>query len=297
MTEILVCPICNGDQFEPYLRCEDFTVSHETFNIVTCSNCQFTLTNPVPDATKIGNYYLSTSYISHSNKAATFIDKLYLLARSFTLRWKVNLVQEQSTKSSTISLLDYGCGTGAFLKKCKSKGWNISGIEPSDTARQKSIFMTGEDIAPSIQDLNKNNFDIITLWHVLEHIYDLNNTLQKLKDKLHSNGTLFIAVPNLKSLDAHHYSKYWAAYDVPRHLWHFSQQNMERLLQQNGLKLIHTLPMKLDSYYVSILSEKYKNNGRSTIITLIKGILTANKSNRKAKKTREYSSLIYIVRK
>lgn len=295
MREVLVCPICEGKTFTPFLNCKDYTVSRETFQIIKCRQCQFGVTSPTPD--NIGDYYLSDSYISHSKKATTLIDKIYLLARSFTLKWKLKLISNYIPKSADLTLLDYGCGTGEFLKKCSSKGWNICGIEPSAKARKQSSEITQTTIAASLEDMSINNFNIITLWHVLEHIADLNKTIEKLKDKLSNSGTMFIAVPNHRSWDAKHYSEFWAGYDLPRHLWHFSQSNMEALLQKNSLKLICKIPMKLDAYYVSLLSEKYKHHGASTITGLLNAILNGLKSNLRARKNNEYSSLIYIVRK
>jgi len=297
MREVLVCPICGAKTFTPFLNCKDYAVSQETFQLVQCAQCQFVATSPAPHNNDIAKYYLSDTYISHSNKAKTLLDKFYLLARTFTLKWKLKLISNNLNKTTDVTLLDYGCGTGEFLKKCKSRGWKICGIEPSDIARIQSSEATKALIAPSLADISFNKFDIITLWHVLEHIPDLDDTLEKLKSRLSDSGTMFIAVPNHKSWDATYYKAYWAGYDLPRHLWHFSQQNMETLLQKNRLKLIRRMPMKLDALYVSLLSEKYRNNGKSTIASTIHALFNGFKSNLRARISNEYSSLIYIVRK
>ena len=205
MREVLVCPICEGKTFQPFQNCKDYTVSQETFHIIECRQCQFGVTSPTPD--NISDYYLSDSYISHSKKATTLIDSIYLLARKFTLKWKLKLINNHTPKSGDLTLLDYGCGTGEFLKKCKSKGWTIYGIEPSAKARKQSSETAQTNIAASLEELTINNFNIITLWHVLEHIPDLNKTIEKLKDKLSSSGTMFIAVPNHRSWDAKYYSE------------------------------------------------------------------------------------------
>lgn len=294
MREVVVCPICDGQSFKPFLSCKDYTVSQETFHIMECLQCQFKVTSPTP--ANISDYYLSESYISHSNKATNLSDLVYLFARTFTMKWKANLILKHSNTSTDLSLLDYGCGTGEFLKKCQSNGWHIHGVEPSDKARQQAALKTQTAIAGSLEVMPFDNFNTITLWHVLEHIEDLNPTIQKLKDKLSDSGTMFIAVPNSGSWDAKHYKTYWAGYDVPRHLWHFSQFNMEALIFKNGLRLIRKVPMKLDAFYVSLLSEAYCK-GKSTIVSTLRGAYSGLKSNINARTNNEYSSLIYIVGK
>lgn len=167
------------------------------------------------------------------------------------------------------------------------------GVEPTENARLQAQQITGLPIASSIEEI-KGSFSVITLWHVLEHVLDINNTIDTLVSRLDQTGTIFIAVPNYKSMDSTHYKQNWAAYDVPRHLWHFSQTTMTNLLKQHGLKIKTIEPMKLDAYYVSLLSEKYKA-GKTGVYQYINAIKTARKSNSLAKRTKEYSSLIYIA--
>lgn len=295
MTHISTCPICSGTTFTPFISCEDFTVSHKTFNIIQCSQCQLLITSPIPDQDNLGDYYLSDAYISHSAKATSLQDKIYRLARNFTLSWKVRIINKQSPKSGKSVLLDYGCGTGQFLQRCQADGWHIQGIEPSEHARNLSSALTHTSIAPSLDNTVSQTFNIITLWHVLEHIPDLNETLQSLRTALSDSGTMFIAVPNRNSWDAKHYKQYWAGYDVPRHIWHFSQSNMRSLLRKHNLRITKTLPMKLDAFYVSLLSEKYQRKSQATIF--MHAIINGIRSNYLAHKQHEYSSLIYIVKK
>lgn len=293
MTDITSCPTCGSKQFSDFHSCIDYTVSHETFKLRECTTCQMLITTPRPDDNDLGKYYQSKDYISHSNKAASLIDKIYLIARHYTLRKKLNLISNYKHQGT---LLDYGCGTGEFINICKSNGWEIKGVEPSTTARAKASELTGEKITESIQDIDSQH-DVITLWHVLEHVPDLERTVDALYSRLKENGIIFIAVPNYKSFDAQHYKNYWAAYDVPRHLWHFDQNSMKELLTKKQFTLEKIVPMKLDSFYVSLLSEKYKNNQLSSVSGMIKAFLTGLKSNMKAKKNGNYSSLIYIARK
>jgi SAM-dependent methyltransferase len=296
MVHVTQCPVCQETNFNPFVSAIDYTVSHETFNLIKCSRCGLVITSPRPEETTLGKYYLSDAYISHSNKSKSVLDIAYKISRHFTLKWKYNLVKNfSSPPSAPLALLDFGCGTGAFMKHCQDHGMAVSGVEPSPNARALAIEITRASVEPTLDSLQKN-FNSITLWHVLEHVPQLNNTLAKLRQRLEENGTMFIAVPNLNSLDARLYEKYWAGYDVPRHLWHFSRQSMELLLKKNNLTLIKVVPMKLDAYYVSILSERYKSSN-SNIRTMSNALMKGWKSNESAANTGEFSSLIYIARK
>ncbi len=296
MVHVTECPLCQIKVLENFLSTADHTVSHETFQLIKCTGCGFVMTSPRPDDEHLGNYYLSEAYISHSNNSKSLLDLVYRLSRRFTLSWKYNLVRAYSEpETSKINLLDFGCGTGDFLKECKRKGLQISGVEPSEIARTQAVANTGATIASHIEAIN-NKFTSITLWHVLEHVSALNETLHQLKAALAENGTMFIAVPNLHSLEAKNYHANWAAYDVPRHLWHFTKNTMELLLARHKLKLTTILPMKLDAYYVSLLSEKYKR-GNTNVSGIVKAIAQGWQSNRHARTTNEFSSLIYIARK
>lgn len=288
MIALTSCPICDGSKFETYLSCVDHTVSKETFELKKCSACELLVTSPRPNDEELGRYYQSSDYISHTSKANSLTNKLYLVARRFTLRSKTKLAK--SLQPSKNSILDFGCGTGDFLQACLCDGWTVTGVEPGDQpreiARRKNISVF-ENI-----DQIKGEFTLITLWHVLEHVPYLNETIIKLKKHLNPNGTLLIAIPNHQSLDAQKYKGYWAGYDVPRHLWHFSKNNVEQLFAKHNLKVKQVLPLSLDSYYVSLLSETYKKKGLMRFVNaLFSGLL----SNLSARNTKEYSSLIYIV--
>ena len=288
------CPICNHSEFELFLKCEDFTSSHEQFNLCKCLSCALVFTNPRPDRDSLPIYYQSNQYISHTGKSTGILDRIYLLARNLTLRWKINLIKKQ--KGNPISILDYGCGTGAFLQASHRQGWKIAGLEPSPEARQKATKITGINIADNLAEFNQK-FDVITLWHVLEHVMDLNQTLTNLTALLKEDGIIIIAVPNHDSYDASFYKQHWAAYDVPRHLWHFTKTTMAALLQLSNLKIKYIKPMKLDAFYVSLLSEKYSLLNRTSVLSLLKGTIRAIISNQLARSSKNYSSLIYIVTK
>ena len=247
-----------------------------------------------PEGKSINTYYQSQDYISHTGTAGNLIQKIYLLVRRQTLKRKLQLLN--SLKPPFKSVADIGCGTGDFLKKMSDSGWNISGVEPSDIARASAERTTGITIGKDIRTL-ASSFGVITLWHVLEHLQDPLENIKKLSANLHPGGTLLIAVPNHKSWDSYHYGKYWAALDVPRHLWHFSQTAITRLAEKSGLRVTQTLPMYYDSYYVSMLSESYKNGRKRPILDLLNGVWYGFHSNLGAKKSKEFSSLIYILKK
>ncbi len=294
LTFISTCPICNGTEFIDHLSCIDYTASQELFSLKRCTKCQFVFTNPRPEDATLPNYYLSDKYISHTGGSKSIVDKIYLLARKITLGWKRKLVTSYSSENN---ILDVGCGTGDFLDEMKSHNWNISGVEPSPNARESTEKKTGSKIYKSLADVSKSNFSVITLWHVLEHLPDPNQALQMLHNLINESGTIFIAVPNLQSHDANYYQSFWAGYDVPRHLWHFDKKNMKSLLEKNGLKLTKILPMHLDSFYVALLSESYKNPKRLKLLQLFSAFILGLNSNLKARKTSQYSSIIYVVKR
>lgn len=290
------CIVCGSSKFEPFIQCKDFTVSRETFAVQSCSSCGFKFTSPRPSADKIGPYYKSEEYVSHSNTKTGLIHKLYHWVRSYTLIKKLQLVMHHSVKQGAI--LDFGCGTGAFLSVCKKNKWNVFGIEPDPDARMIAKETNEISSAGSIQDFDAQfpaeQFDAITMWHVLEHVHDLDTFFAFIKQRLKEKGALIIAVPNCSSYDAKKYKEFWAAYDLPRHLYHFTPKDIKTLFENKGYKQVKVLPMIFDSYYVSMLSEKYKHGK----ISYLKAFFTGLRSNIKANKTGlEFSSQIYVFKK
>ncbi len=286
------CPICTGTTFNNYLTCKDNTGSNESFDIAQCADCQFTFTNPIPLESEIGQYYESDEYISHSNTSKGLVNYLYQRVRNYTLDKKVNLLQSLGAGKA---LLDIGCGTGEFLDRANQHAYKIEGIEPSVSARKQvkqnfSITVNQED---HLNSFKNETFDFITMWHVLEHVYHLNDRMSELSRLIKKEGYIIIAVPNHKSYDAQKYKENWAAYDVPRHLYHFSEKDIKSLAKNHGLEVVQTLPMKFDSYYVSMLSEKYKTGKQK----LLSAFLTGLKSNNIAKRNGGYSSHIYVIKK
>lgn len=276
------------------ITCQDYTVSNEKFELVYNKKLDLLETFPQPKIEDLYKYYESVDYISHTDSKKSVIDKLYQIVKGYTLNKKVKLINSFNTEDK--SVLDVGCGTGDFLLKCKKNGWNVVGVEPNSNAYNLAKTKLSKGRASKIYSdiivMNTEKFDVITLWHVLEHVPNLSEYILKLKSLLKPNGVLLIAVPNYKSYDASYYKIFWAAFDVPRHLWHFSKKSIQFLFSEQNMAIEKILPMKFDSFYVSLLSEKYKNGKNNFIKAFCIGLL----SNLKAMRTKEYSSLIYIIK-
>ena len=275
------------------LRCKDFTVSNESFDLVLDQTLEMLITTPQPSLKDLGKYYESEFYISHTDSKQSLFDKAYQFIKTITIRQKVKLIKKQTEfLSQDKSLLDIGCGTGDFLVACKNHQWKITGVEPNAKARDNAELKSGKLIVSDVLEIENQTFDCITMWHVLEHVPDLKNYIASLKKILKPNGVLFVAVPNYKSFDAQFYKEFWAAYDVPRHLWHFSKKSISLLFKIEKMKVVKMIPMKFDSYYVSLLSEKYKTGFSNPIRAFVTGF----RSNLYAKRTGEYSSIIYVIK-
>ena len=271
----------------PLFNCKDYTVSGERFEVMKNKEYEMLVTFPVP--TDLGSYYKSDNYISHTDSKKRFFDKIYQIVKKHTLKRKLSLLNSFNKEEKTI--LDVGAGTGDFLKVCKNNNWKVLGIEPSLDAR-KIAEKKGIHLKENLLAVSNQKFDVITLWHVLEHVEDLKDTIKKLNSLLKPEGRIVIAVPNYKSYDAKFYKEHWAAFDVPRHLWHFSQTSIQKLFFEVEMVVAKKEPMKFDSYYVSLLSEKYKYGKLKPINAFYRGFV----SNLKARTTSEYSSLVYVIK-
>lgn len=262
------------------------------FEIWHCDECTLRFTQKVPGPDFIGTYYQSASYVSHSDTDKGLVNRLYHLVRNRTLQSKRKLLQQVTGKEKG-SLLDIGAGTGAFANEMKQAGWDITALEPDATARQNALNKYGLQLESTdrLFTLENDAFDAITMWHVLEHVHDLHGYFAQFHRLLKQDGRLVIAVPNYTSYDAKKYKEYWAAYDVPRHLYHFSPKSMELLANGKGFVLKAIEPMWYDSFYVSMLSEQYKNGSGNLPGALWNGALSNCKALFDKKKC---SSLIYV---
>jgi len=289
------CPVCGSPDLRDKLLVQDKSVSQEVFTIQQCAECGFLFTNPRPGAAHIGRYYESDAYVSHNSRAQGLVNHLYKAARYFTVRRKVALITKLNGGRPG-HLLDYGCGTGHFLAGAKRAGWQVTGLEPNDRARHDAAARVGQPIldATALAGLAPASFDVITLWHVLEHVHTLHDTLAQLLAALRPGGRLLLAVPNAASLDAQHYRQDWASYDVPRHLYHFVPATMQRLLAAHGLRVAQTLPLPLDAYYISMLSERNRSAERAGgPLTVLKAGYKSNQY--AAQHGGQYSSLVYVA--
>lgn len=290
MELIKECPVCSANNQEKFLECKDYLVTQELFLLVKCSNCHFVFTNPRPPESNIQAYYSSDDYFSHQKKSVSLISTVYNLIRDINVNSKLKLISKYESASG--SLLDYGCGAGVFLEAAKNKSYQVAGVEPNIAARKIVADLGLEVYTPDeLSNLKDNWYDVITLWHVMEHIHNLNSSFDLLKSKLNSEGIMLIALPNMNSWDAHKYKEKWAAYDVPRHLYHFSKNTFSKFAEKHGMKIVGIHPMKFDAFYVSLLSEAIST------LKYPKALVNGMRSNFNARKTLNHSSLIYILKK
>jgi 2-polyprenyl-3-methyl-5-hydroxy-6-metoxy-1,4-benzoquinol methylase len=292
MENINTCPVCGNQNFKTFLSAKDHFLTGEEFTIVQCSNCDFRFTNPRPAEKEMPIYYDSEEYISHDTKKKSFLQIIYTSIRKFTIRRKYLIAKKYA---HGFSLLDIGCGTGDFLNYCRKMKFETTGIEPNNKARK----FASENLSLNVYDESSldtflpGSFNVITMWHVLEHVHQLNDRLLKIYELLKPDGTLIIAVPDSDSWDAKKFKSYWAAYDLPRHLYHFTPDSMKNLITKNGFRIENTIPMLFDAFYISLLSEKYRSGKQNFFKAFYNGILS-NFSGIKNKNN--YSSLIYICK-
>ncbi len=289
LKDITKCPVCSSNNITEYMKTKDYFFTQEEFMLTKCKDCNFVFTNPIPN--NLGKYYETPDYLSHNTNDNGAMGKLYSKLRDINISRKYKLVTNYNTKGT---ILDIGCGTGELLNYFKKNSWAVSGIEPNSTARTFAQENYKIDIweEEKLVHLNADSFDIISMWHVLEHVPDIHERLSQITNLLKKDGTIFIALPNLDSPDSKKYKEFWSALDVPRHLHHFTQATFEKLISFHNMKLVHAEPMKFDSYYVSMLSEKYKKNNLYLPSAFINGF----KSNFIASKKNNYSSMIYVVK-
>jgi len=292
MKKIKECPVCHSVKFTNYLYTQDYFLSKEPFTLSQCEHCGLVFTNPRPEDVDLASYYNSPNYLSHHAAGFSVLRWIYQFLRKRNIRWKYRLLHSFIPKGK---ILDVGCGTGEVLNFFKHKGWEVRGIEPNEKARLFATEVYDIPVAdePGLLNLPAESFDVISLWHVLEHVPDLNRRMTDLKKLLKPDGLLLIALPNLASMDAKYYGKYWAALDVPRHLYHFSPDSFLELAIRHGYKLMNKIPMKLDAYYISLLSERY----RRRCCTYLRAFIVGYHSNRNARRDLQYSSMIYILKK
>lgn len=268
---------------------KDHFLSKEDFELQETSIQGIYKTHPIPE--NLDRYYESTDYISHYQDEKGLKYKLYKFLQGFNLNFKRNILANELHKNANV--LDYGFGAGEFLKYIEDD-FTTFGFEPNKSAGEfaaKKLSKT--QIIDDLNTIENESLNAITLWHVLEHIENQEYILNLFHSKLITNGLLVIAVPNHTSYDAKRYREFWAAYDVPRHIYHFSKSGMQKLMNNERWKIKYIKPLLLDSFYISMLSEKYKKSS----LFWLKGFIFGAISNFKALKNDEFSSLIYVIEK
>ncbi len=282
------------------MHVKDHFTSGEFFTIGDCQTCGFRFTQDFPSEQEIGRYYETPEYVSHSDTSKGIVNKLYHIVRKHMLNRKAHIIEKHASSLTTQRkrrLLDIGTGTGYFAETMSKRGWNVTATEKSAQAREYAKTHLHIDVLPETALFtlpSSTTFDVITLWHVMEHIEQLNQTWERLKELLSSDGLLIVAVPNYHSYDAQHYKENWAAYDVPRHLWHFTFDTMKQFATKHGFALTTYYTMPFDAFYVAMLTEKYIAHSIPFVRGFIQGL--AGWINTWIEK-KQSSSLIYIFHK
>jgi SAM-dependent methyltransferase len=290
-----VCPLCSSEKIALHFSCNDHFISRKDFVIFKCSNCGFLFTQDYPEESEISAFYESEEYISHSDTSKGFSNKLYRIARTFMLGRKKVLIEKMSGVIKG-KILDIGSGTGYFASMMKEAGWQVKGIEINEKARNFSASNFNLEVDPPdrITTYESNSFDCITLWHVLEHFHDPFKYISEIYRLLKPGGVCVVALPNSSSYDAKSYKRFWAAWDVPRHLWHFQPATFRIFSEKSGFILENLKILPLDVFYISLLSERYKGSGMAFFKAMSKASFFAFMSVFNRNRS---SSVIYILRK
>jgi 2-polyprenyl-3-methyl-5-hydroxy-6-metoxy-1,4-benzoquinol methylase len=293
---ISTCPVCGSPEFEfsHYLNVPDWLVSKENFELKKCGNCSFIFTANAPLLENAGPYYESEEYVEHTDTNKGLIYGVYHQARKLMLKFKLSNIRSYSKSTK---LLDIGSGSGYFINYMKQNGYNVSGVEISDKAvalcKDKFDISVNSPTEFLAEKLPKD-FDIITMWHVFEHVYSFNEYFDILHKSLKENGHVFVALPNPNCFEAKHYKNYWNGFDTPRHLWHFTPKTFKQFAEGHGFEMISMKRLPLDPFFNAMVSSSYKSGLKFLpytftigLISFINGLINRDKA----------SSLIYILKK
>ena len=274
------------EQNKKNLHCEtkDYLVTGESFKVYLDQNNIIGKTHPIPQKEEMDKYYESEEYYPHSLNKKSLLAFLYTITRKHMHLKRLTWIRGYIKKNT--SILDYGCGSGDFVKYLRSKSIDAYGYEPNYNFCEHD-FLTNQE------GWKNKKYEVIVLWHVLEHIHNPFDLIQSLKKRLNKKGKILIAIPNFKSFDSKYYGKYWAGYDTPRHLWHFSRKGLGLMAKENNFKVLKVKSLHLDSIYVSCLSEKYKRSPFPLLIGIVIGCISILKSFF----TKESSSFLFVLKK
>lgn len=297
--EYVRCPVCDHD--ESSIR-YSFADAHGAYGLVRCNACGHEFLNSRPTRGSIGIYYSAEAYqpFLSSSHRKSMADRVYAIVRKFSVRWKRRQIERQQKRGS---VLDLGCGTGEFLAEMQRSGWKATGLEPSLEAVKHGREVLGLDIIHAHVDespLLDQQFDVITMWHALEHVHRLHPALRWIYDTLKPDGRVYVAVPNMSGFDGRFYGKHWVALDPPRHLHHFSYHSMARLIEQHGFKIHSTRQIPLDTLFNVGMSEATLMKSRSFLYwpwVLIRAGLVTLVSLVQGTRPGRSSTVLYEIRK
>ena len=227
-------------------------------------------------------YYSSEKYIPHKEKKG-FFGFLYLFVQKIMFRYKLKNLKNHINKNKIV--LDYGSGDGRFAEYLNQLQIKTMTYDP--------LVKKLDESEPNSYQTPENQIDTIMMWHVIEHIPDLDSSIKAIYNSIKNKGSLVVAVPNIDSYDSKHYKECWAGFDVPRHLYHFNHESLINFIEKQGFIYNYRKPLIFDSFYVSILSEKNRNNPFGTLNGLIIGLI----SNLFALFSTNYSSSFYVFTK
>jgi 2-polyprenyl-3-methyl-5-hydroxy-6-metoxy-1,4-benzoquinol methylase len=287
-----MCPLCGSPKTRFAFSCPDHLVTGEEFPLHQCNDCQFLYSGRLPSEADAQKYYDSPSYTPHATDRKNLMMRTIGFCRTFIRQPIKRTWVRKWSKKRMGTLIDIGSGTGEFAVFMQKSGWAVTCIEPNQDARNfcasQGLTVFDTDRVPTLPD---HSFNVVTLWHVLEHVYDIHGTMQTIRRLLQPDGTAFIALPNYSSKEASWYGRMWTGYEMPRHPSHFSPATFAHLASMYDMEIVALRPFVLDAFYLSILSEQHRKGW--FISALFHGLASAIVGLLQPKLA---SSVLYVIR-